>query len=92
MAKAFSFDSKYAKFPNLLLVYVWNLGSPADTVSYALTQEEAIALAATMSYTKSQSWNAGRYVVTRPSSALEKLLEQYKMTPARWWERLRNEP
>lgn len=33
----FSLYPKYAKFPGLLLAYVWNLGSPPNTQCFALT-------------------------------------------------------
>src|ERR1700722_2200821 len=46
--KVFSLDPKYAKFPNLILAYVWNLELPSETKCFALTYPEAHQVATDM--------------------------------------------
>ncbi len=90
----FSLDPKYAKFPRLLLVYVWNLGIPPETKSFALSYQEALCVADKMGWTKTASWlnggNTGRrgYSTTAPSKRLRDLLIPYEMTPEKWWSRI----
>lgn len=85
---SFSVDRKYAKFPNLLMAYVWYLEDPVRTVTYATTYPEAVAVADAMGYTKTPSWEKGLYVTTRPSPHLVAQLEPFRMTPERWWEKI----
>lgn len=86
----FSLDPKYAKFPHLILAYVWNLGVSSDTKCFALTYAEAYRLAVTMGWTKTASWqhggNGGRrgYSTTAPSKRLRKLLDRYEMDSEKW--------
>jgi hypothetical protein len=79
----FSVDRKYDRFPNLILVYVWGIGSTDEAITYALTQGEATGIAESMGWTKTLSWEKGDYHsrMTRP---LQGLLEPYKMTPTAW--------
>lgn len=85
---SFSVDRKYAKFPNLLIAYVWYLADPAKTVTYAITHPEAVAVADTMGYTRTSSWEKGLYVTTRPSPQLVAQLKPFRMTPEKWWEKI----
>jgi hypothetical protein len=85
---SFSVDKKYAKFPNLLIAYVWYLEDPARTVTYATNYEEAVAVADAMGYTKTASWEKGSYVMTKPGPELVALLEPFRMTPEKWWEKI----
>ena len=83
--RSFSINRKYEKFPNLLHAYVWGIQASECLATYALTQPEAIAVAAEMGYTATPSWqNDGSYSTTRPSRKLLALLEDYRMTPERW--------
>jgi hypothetical protein len=88
---AFGLDQKYEKFRGLLLAYVWHLNDPQAVVTYALSYAEAFAVAKTMGYTKTVSWSRGKYVSTRPSGKLVRLLAPYKMTPEKWWDRVTEE-
>ena len=88
IGSSFSVDRKYAKFPNLLIAYVWYLEDPARTVTYATTYLEAIAVADAMGYTQTLSWERGLYVVTKPSPDLVAQLEPFRMTPEKWWEKI----
>ena len=84
IGSAFSIDRKYAKFPNLLIAYVWYLEEPARTVTYAMTYLDALTIADAMGYTQTPSWQRGIYVVTKPSPALVAQLEAFRMTPEKW--------
>ncbi len=87
----FSLDPKYAKFPGLVLAYVWNLGNPSSTTCFALTYREALGVAREMRWTRTRSWlrggNTGKrgYSTTKPSKRLRSLLAAYEMYAAKWW-------
>src|ERR1019366_10107162 len=55
----FSLDPKYARFPGLILAYVWNLGNPLRITCFALTYSEALAVARKMRWTRTASWLKG---------------------------------
>lgn len=55
----FSINPRYAEFPGLLLVYVWNLGDISKTTCFALTYSEALKVAQKMGWTKTESWRHG---------------------------------
>lgn len=84
--ECFAVDQKYAKFPDLLHVYVWNVASPGeDHPTYAMTYADAIGVAGRMGWTKTTTWKrAGVYTTTKPSKELKQLLSQFLMTPERW--------
>lgn len=54
----FSLFPKYAKFHDLLLAYVWNLGaeSPSAIKCYVLTYPEALEVLRRMGYARSHTW------------------------------------
>lgn len=80
----FTIDKKYARYPHLILTYIWHLDTPAKTVVYGLDYKDALAVAARMGYTKTVSWEQGSYTTTRPSAKLIELLHPYKMTSKEW--------
>ena len=91
----FSLDPKYSKFPQLLLVYVWNLADPANTKCFALTYTEALRVAQKMGYTKTNSWlkggKAGRpgYSTTAPSKKLCSMLVAFEVISEKdWWRKI----
>jgi hypothetical protein len=90
----FSLDPKYAKFPGLVLAYVWNLGNPSSTTCFALTYREALGIARKMGWTKQPTWLTGgksgkrRYSTTNPSKRLRSLLAAYKMDADKWWRKV----
>ena len=90
----FSLDPKYAKFPGLVLAYVWNLGNPLRITCFALTYSEALAVARKMRWTRTASWlkggNTGErgYSTTRPSKRLRRLLVAYEMDADKWWRKV----
>ena len=86
--RGFALDQKYAKFPNLLIAYVWYLSRAHAVATFALTYDEAFRVAEEMGYTETESWRRGTYVNTRPGDRLQDLLEPYRMTPEKWWTRI----
>ena len=86
--RGFGLDQKYRKFPNLLLVFVWHLADPSAVATFALTYDEALGVADAMGYTQTESWRRGNYVNTRPGARLQELLEPYRMTAEKWWQRV----
>ena len=87
--RSFSLNQKYAKFPNLLIAYVWHLALPDDVTTFALSYVEAFDVAEKMGWTKTPSWlNKGSYSNTSPGVKLRELLEPFRMTPERWWKRI----
>jgi hypothetical protein len=88
----FSLYRKYEKFPNLLMVYAWNISGDTRAL-YALTYYEAKELLQKgtkgKDHTKSNSWtkeNGGYHV--RASPAWQKLLEPYQMKSGQWREKI----
>jgi hypothetical protein len=94
--RVFSLDPKYAKFPGLLLAYVWNLADSAKTKCFALTYDEALTVAQQMEWTETTSWLTGGrngkrgYSTTRPSKRLCEFLAPYEMSSDKWWEKLKS--
>jgi hypothetical protein len=86
----FSLNPKYAKFPRLILAYVWNLGESSKTTCFALTYSEALGVANEMGYTKTDSWQTGGrnklpgYSTTAPSARLRELLGPFEMNADKW--------
>jgi hypothetical protein len=86
---AFSVDQKYARFPNLLLAYLWNVSDPTRLEAYCLTYPEAVEVATSMGWTTTASWRSGIYSTTRPPGRLRDLLEPRRMGPGSWMTRVR---
>ena len=86
----FSLYPKYAKFPRLILAYVWYLADSSRTKCFALSYAEALHVADEMGWTKTDSWLTGGrnklrgYSTTAPSARLRTLLLPFAMTPERW--------
>jgi hypothetical protein len=86
----FSLDPKYAKFPRLILAYVWGLGDSSQTRCFALTYAEALGIANEMGWTRTASWLTGGrnkrpgYSTTAPSGRLRALLTAFQMNPEKW--------
>ncbi|HEY8118000.1 MAG TPA: hypothetical protein VIE91_02040 [Methylophilaceae bacterium] len=83
-AQAFSIDKKYARFPHLILAYIWNLRSSEKVVIYGLDYEDALSVAKKMGYLETKSWAKGKYTTTAPSAKLKKLLQPYEMNEKKW--------
>jgi hypothetical protein len=83
-ARYFGVHRKYAKFANIILAYIWGLARPEHAATFALTFSEAVAIADTLGWTKTRSWERDGYSTSNPSARVVKLLEPYRMSPERW--------
>jgi hypothetical protein len=88
----FSLDRKYEKFPNLLMVYAWNISSDTKAL-YALTYKEAEKLLQEgpmgTDHTKTTSWtkkNGGYHFEV--SAKWREFLKPYQMKPEQWKEKI----
>lgn len=89
----FSIHRKYERFPDLILAYVWNLSQPEKAATYALSYAEALEVAQTLGWTETKSWLVdNRYNTSEPSKKIKELLEEYQMTPERWWKKITLKP
>ena len=86
--RSFVIDQRYAKFPDLLLAYVWHLDDRQRAITYALSYEEALAVAGEFPWLRSASWERGAYSTSSPSAKLVRLLEPYRMGPGSWRQRI----
>lgn len=94
--KAFSHESFYlerkdARFPRLLIAYVWNVETPEQSAVYAMTFEDAVKVLEEKGYAQTDSWvKGGRYFVRDAGKELKGLLEPFRMTRERWEEMLKS--
>lgn len=80
----FGIDSKYAKFPNMLIVHICHLDDPKKTVVYALTHKETEKICDAMGW----GWRAkGIYSRGGENQKLNDLLAPFKVTPENWKQR-----
>ena len=84
-ATGFGVAKKYKRIADLLLAYVWNLETPHEAVTFAMSYDEAVSVAKDMGWTKTPSWKSGAYSTSAPSKKLIARLERHRMTPGRWW-------
>ena len=91
-SRSFAIDRKYQKFPNLLLVYVWNVAIDEEPEVYALTYAEAQTVGTDLGWTKTESWKKGKYVTSSPSQDPIRALQEYRVEPGQWKERLTRGP
>ncbi len=83
--RSFSLFKKYERLADLIIAYIWFIEEPENTVTYALTYNEALVLATEVGWTKTKSWEREGYSTTSPSVDICKLLEPHRMTPQKWW-------
>ena len=88
LSKSFSINRKYSKIRDLIIAFVWSIGEPGEPTIYALTHDETVDVARKMGYTKTPSWKAGSYGTTNPGKKLVSLLDPYRMTPEKWWNKI----
>ena len=86
--RRFDLDSKYARIANLLLVYVWDVQEADQSRTYALTYSEALDIYTKRGFTKTATWEKGKYSVPSPGPGLVKMLEPFLMKPEGWRERI----
>jgi hypothetical protein len=90
--RAFSIDRKYAKFPDLLLAYVWGLHDLTATQCYLLSHRDSVTIGDALNWTKTASWKKGYYVTTNPGKKVLALLASFKMNPGTLRARVLGEP
>lgn len=79
---SFRVDVKYRKASDLIIAFVWYLGEPSKTVTYALSSVEVESVATAMGW----DWKKwGSWTTTSPSVQLRKELERHRMSPEKWW-------
>ena len=84
--RGFGVDRKFDRFADLIIAYVWNVGEPAQAVTYAMSYSESLGIAEAMKWIETNTWrDTGKYVTTSPSQQLLSLLEPFKMIAGRWW-------
>jgi hypothetical protein len=87
--KSFDVQRRFETFPNVLMVYVWNLADAP--VAYCLRYAQAEKVAKQMGWTATNSWqtgaNSGRpgYGTREPSPKLIEFLEPYRVTALAQW-------
>jgi len=87
--ESFSLDKKYGRIHGLLIAYVWNVQSSAQSDIFALTFDEAFQILTKKGFAETPSWEkGGKYFVRKADSKLKKMLEPYRMTVERWQEKL----
>jgi hypothetical protein len=85
----FSVLARYKKFPELMLIYVWNVAQDKSRY-FALTYEEAEQVARAMKWTETASWRGETsgppgYSVSKVSDELLRLLVTYEITKSEQW-------
>lgn len=82
----FTVSKKFAKIADLVVAYVWHLGTAGAGVTYALRSAEVVTVADEMGWTATASWQEGGvYTTTSPSKKLVEKLEPFRMGPGKWW-------
>jgi hypothetical protein len=87
--ETFNVFPRYEKFPDLMLVYVWNVGQDKSRY-FALTYDDAKSIAEKMGWTETRSWKgetAGPpgYIATTMTPPLRDLLVSHEITDPRQW-------
>lgn len=86
---AFSVHDKYKKTKDLVLAYVWNVGTEAkETCAFILTVDDAEEVVAKMGWARE---GKSGYTTTSPSKRLQEAINPYLSTPERWSKLLRGE-
>jgi hypothetical protein len=90
----FDIHRRYSEFPELMLVFVWDIDQPVSRY-FALSYGDAESVAHEMGWTATASWRgeiaSGRagYGTRKVGSKLRELLDRYEVKqPEQWKERL----
>lgn len=82
--RGFGVHKKYAKFPGLLIAYVWYASEPLKSSLYILSYSQAKSIADELGWTNTPSWqDGGSYITNKPSTQLVNILEKYKYAPGK---------
>jgi hypothetical protein len=84
--EAFELYGKYERFPDLRIVYVWNVRNPKDAEFYCLTYVEAISLLKSLKHKQFSFLEEHGYWYTgKPSKELKKMLKEYQVSMPEGW-------
>ena len=82
---SFGMDQKYAKIPQLIMVFVMNCRSASESTIYAMTYGQMVQVGDAMAWTKTASWTErDGYSTRHPSPKLLGLLTPHRVEPAKW--------
>ena len=82
---SFGMDRKYAKIPHLIMVFVMNCRSAADSRIYAMTYRQMEQVGDSMAWTKTASWmERDGYSTRYASPRLMGFLTPHLMDAAKW--------
>jgi hypothetical protein len=89
--EAFGVQRRYKEFPELMLVYVWNVDEPASRY-FALTYAKAEKVAEDMGWTSTPSWKGETsgppgYGVWKVNDELHGFLEEYEIKVSEDWKK-----
>lgn len=74
---------KYAQFPSLLMVYVWNIEN--QPLIYVMTYEQSLDIAKQMNWLETKTWQTKKHYYTNaPSKQLRALLAPYLSNTETW--------
>lgn len=80
--RGFNLYSKYDKFPNLVLAYLWFARNPEKAKLYIMNYHEAWLIARRLGWTKTDSWiKKGSYSNSNPSKKILEELNPYLYKP-----------
>jgi hypothetical protein len=89
--EVFSLYKKDSTIPRLLVTYVWHAKEPQASEVYALTYDEALQIVESKPYSSTKSWiDEGGYSVTHAGAELKEMLQEFRMTPKKWRQRLQS--
>lgn len=80
--RGFGINKKYEKFPGMLIAHLWFTNEPLKAVLYIMTYQQALEIAETLGWTKTNSWIVqGGYTSNNPSMRVVSALKPYKYQP-----------
>ena len=78
--ESFVLDKKYAKFPGLLLAYVWHVSDGQENEIFLMTYTDALKILHHRGHACTKSWREdGKYSITNPSPQLRDALVPFKI-------------
>jgi len=81
----FSLDRKYERIPGLVMVYVWHARSAGEAVFYAMSWEQAKAIADELGWTDTATWRGrGTYTNNQPGERVKAAIAPHRMEQGKW--------
>jgi len=86
---SFGVDKKYQKFADLLIVYIWNVESPANVRFIVTDYKEACSVARRKGWLRTPTWEMkGKYSTSKPDKRLKDILSGFQVSAGGWRKRL----